>query len=59
MNGCGYNGVAVIGDDVMMCKANCNDTIVVFDKELNYLRHIEQKLAGKLAGIASDNYGNV
>ena len=59
VNGHGYYDVAVIGDEVMMCGANCRGTIVVFDKELNYLRHIEQNLAGVLTGIASDNYGNV
>ena len=59
VNGRGFLDVAVIGDEVMICEANCNGTIVVFDKELNYLRHIEQNLAGQLAGIASDNYGNV
>ena len=59
VNGRGYKEVAVIGDEVMMCEANCTGTIVVFDKELNYLRHIEQKRAGRLTGIASDNYGNV
>ena len=59
VNGRGYTDVAVIGDEVMMCEANCNGTIVVFDKELNYLRHIEQKRAGSLTAIASDNYGNV
>ena len=59
VNGRGYHDVAVIGDEVMMCEANCDGTIVVFDKELNYLRHFEQKQAGQLAGIASDNYGNV
>ena len=59
VNGRGYNEVAVIGDEVMMCEANCRGTIVVFDKELNYLRHIEQKRAGGLGGIASDSYGNV
>ena len=59
VNGSGYYDVAVIGDELMMCEANCTGTIVVFDKELNYLRHIEQKRAGQLTGIASDNYGNV
>ena len=59
VNGSGYYDVAVIGDKLMMCEADCTGTIVVFDKELNYLRHIEQKRAGQLAGIASDNYGNV
>ena len=59
VNGLGYNYVAVIGDEVMMCEANCTGTIMVFDKELNYLRYIEQKVAGNLTGIASDNYGNV
>ena len=59
VNGRGYYDVAVIGDEVMMCEANTTGTIVVFDKELNYLRHIEQNLAGSPAGIASDNYGNV
>ena len=59
VNGRGYWDVAVIGDEVVMCEANCDGTIVVFDKEFNYLRHIEQKCAGRLYGIASDNYGNV
>ena len=59
VNGRGYYDVAVIGDEVMMCEANCNGTVVVFDKELNYLRHNEQNLAGKPTGIASDSYGNV
>ena len=59
VKGRGYSDVAVIEDEVMMCEANCNGTIVVFDKELNYLRHIEQERAGRLTGIASDSYGNV
>ena len=59
VNGRGYYDVAVIGDEVMMCEAHCNGTIVVFDKELNYLRHIEQNLAGSITGIASDSFGNV
>ena len=61
VNGRGYTDVTVIGDEVMMCEAKSNGagTIVVFDKELNYLRHIEQNLAEVLTGIASDNYGNV
>ena len=59
VNGLGYNDVAVIGDEVMICESNCDGTIVVFDKELNYLRHIEHKRSGRLAGIASDSYGNV
>ena len=61
VNGHGYWDVAVIGDEVMMCEANCTGagTIVVFDKELNYLRHFEQKRAGPHTGIASDSYGNV
>ena len=59
VNGLGFLDVAIIGDEVMICEANCNGTIVVFDKELNYLRHIEQNLAGRLIGIASDSYGNV
>ena len=59
VNGRGYYDVAVIGDEVMMCEAHCTGTVVVFDKELNYLRHIEQKCAGRLTGIASDNHWNV
>ena len=59
VNGSGYWDVAVIEDEVMMCEACCNGTIVVFDKELNYLRHIKQNFAGNTTGIASDSYGNV
>ena len=59
VNGRGYTDVAVIGDEVMMCEANCTGTIVVFDKELNYVRHIQQKRTGSLTGIASDNHWNV
>ena len=59
VNGRGYSDVAVIGDEGMMCEAHCNGTIVVFDNELNYLRHIEQNLAGRPTRLTSDNYGNV
>ena len=59
VNGRGFLDVAVIGDEVMMCEADCDGTIVVFDKKLNYLRHIKHKRAGSLTGIASDSYGNV
>ena len=59
VNGRGYTDVAVIGDEVIMCEANCNGIIVVFDKKLNYLRHFEQKRDGSFTGIASDSYGNV
>ena len=59
VNGHGYKDVVVIGDEVVMCGGDCTGTIVVFDKELNYLRHIRQNLAGRPTGIASDKYGNV
>ena len=54
-----YLGVAVVGDEVMVCDARTGGTIVVYDRELNYLRRITVENAGVFRDIAADSHGNI
>ena len=52
-------GVAVVGDEVMVCDACTGGTIVVYDRELNYLRRITVENAGVFRDISADSHGNI
>ena len=54
-----YMGVAVVGDEVMVCDACTSGTIVVYDRELNYLRRITVENAGVFRDIYADSHGNI
>ena len=54
-----YMGVAVVGDEVMVCDARMGGTIVVYDRTLNYLRRITVENAGVFRDISADSHGNI
>ncbi len=44
VKGPGYRGVAVVGDEVMVCERNNRGTILVYDREVKYVKFIFNKL---------------
>ena len=54
-----YMGVAVVGDEVMVCDARTGGTIVVYDRELNYLRRITVENAGVFRDVSADSHSNI
>ena len=54
-----YLRLAVVGDEVMVCDSCTGGTIVVYDRELNYLRRITVENAGVFRDISADSYSNI
>ena len=59
VKGPGYMGLAIVGDEVMLCEYNNTGTVMVYDKELKYVRRIEHGGMGKFWGVCADNHGNL
>ena len=55
----GQRGLAVVGEEVMVCVADNRGTILVYDKELNYVRSIEHRDMGYFGAISADSHGNL
>ena len=55
----GQWGLAVVGEEVMVCVADNRGAIVVYDKELNYLRRIKRRDMGDFLGLSADSHGNL
>ena len=52
-------GVAVVGDEVMVCERGNEGTIMVYDRELKYLRQISGRGMGRLYDFSPDIHGNL
>ena len=59
VEGSGYCGVAVVGDEVMLCECDNESTIMVYDRELKYVRRVEHNDIGEFKGVSADNHGNL
>ncbi len=59
VKGPGYWRVAVVGDEVMVCERNNRGTILVCDREVKYVRRIEQDGMGEFVNISADPQGNL
>ncbi len=59
VKGPGYRGVAVVGDEVMVCECNNRGTILVYDREVKYVRRIEQDGMGQFRNISADPQGHL
>ena len=59
VKGPGHWGVTVVGDEVMLCEYDNEGTIMVYDKELKYVRRIEHGSMGLFKGVSADNHGNL
>ena len=55
----GQRGLAVVGEEVMVCVMGNRGTIVVYDKELIYARRIEYRDMGYFWAISADSHGNL
>ena len=55
----GQRGLAVVGEEVMVCGIDNIGTIVVYDKELNYARRIEHRDMGNFTATSADSHGNL
>ena len=55
----GQTGLAVVGEEVMVVVKGNRGTIVVYDKELNYVRSIEHRDMGYFWAISADSHGNL
>ena len=55
----GHRGLAIVGEEVMVCVKDNRGTIMVYDKELNYVRSIEHRDMGYFYGISADSHCNL
>ena len=55
----GQRGLGVVEEEVMVCVRDNKGTIVVYDKELNYVRSIEHRDMGYFWAISADSHGNL
>ena len=55
----GQWGLAVVGEEVMVGVKDKRGTIMVYDKELNYVRCIEHRDMGYFWAISADSHGNL
>ena len=58
VKGPGHWGVAVVGDEVMLCECYNEGTIMVYDKELQYVRRVEHGM-GRFIEVSSDSHRNL
>ena len=56
----GKRGLVVVGEEVMVGVRNNRGTIMVYGKELNYVRSIEHRdMGGCFCAISADSHGNL
>ena len=59
VRGPGHNGVAVVSDEVMLCERHNEGTIMIYNGELEYMRHIaHEDDMGEFINVSSDSHGN-
>ena len=59
VKGPGYRDIAVVGDEVMVTEQNNEGQIMVYDKELNYVRQITGRSKTPLRSLHPDWHGNL
>ena len=59
VNSGGHNYIEVVREEVMVCERDNKGTIMVYDRELNYVRKIAGTDMGELCGLAADSSGNI
>ena len=59
VKGPGHKGVAVVGDEVMLCEYGSKGTIMIYNRELEYLRRIVHEDMGLFVNLSSDSHGNL
>ena len=59
VKGPGHLGVAVVGDEVMLCECGNKGTIMIYNRELEYARRIVHEDMGLFYKLSSDSHGNL
>ena len=59
VKGLGHRGVTVLGEEVMVCERNNIGTIMVYDRELKYVRRIEHGDLGEFWDLSTDCHRNL
>ena len=59
VQGSGHRGVAVVGDEVMVCERGNKGTIMVYDRQLKYVRQIADGGMGTFYDLSPDSHGNL
>ena len=59
VKGPGYIDIAVVGDEVMVTERNNEGQIMVYDRELNYVRQITGRSKTRLRCLHPDCHGNL
>ena len=59
VKGSGHYGVAVVGDEVMLCQNHSKGSIKIYNRELEYVRRIVHEDMGQFFNLSSDSHGNL
>ena len=59
VKGPGLLEVAVVGDEVMLCEHGSEGTIMIYNRELEYVRRIVHEDMGQFFNLSSDSHGNL
>ena len=59
VQGPGHRGVAAVGDEVMVCERGNKGIIMVYDRELKYVRQIAVRGMGTFFDLSPDSHGNL
>ena len=59
VKGPGYLDIAVVGDEVMVTENNNKGQIMVYDRELNYVRQISSRNKTRIRFLHPDHHGNL
>ena len=59
VQGPGQLSMAVVGDEVMVCERGNKGTIMVYDRQLKYVRQITGRGMGEFINLSPDSHGNL
>ena len=58
-NGMGHRGVVIVGEEVLACAAGVDGTILVYDRNIQYVRIIQHNGGGRFYDISADSQHNL
>ena len=59
VQGPGHLGVAVVGDEVMVCECFNKGTIMVYDRQPKYVRQVTDRGMGEFINLSPDSHGKL
>ena len=57
--GSGRSALSIINNELLISEAGSHGTIMVYDRELKYVRRIQHKDMGEVTDISADDHGNL